>query len=259
MSSTSNGPGVATALPHRPIPLETRIVGAALAAAVVLAWVWLLRSRTGGMAMHPDPLSAAYLASAFVMWAVMMIAMMVPSASPMVLLHARIGRAPTARARFAHTLMFALGYILLWTAFSAAAAAAQALLVASGAVSAAALSVGSRGLASTLLLGAAVYELTAAKRLCLDKCQSPFLFIARYFRPGAAGAFRLGIVHGLFCLGCCWALMLLLFVGGVMNLAWVALLGVLIVGQKLAAPEWQLNRVVAAGLVAGAAALLLTR
>jgi predicted metal-binding membrane protein len=118
-----------------------------------------------------------------------------------------------------------------------------------------ALSIGDRWLAAILLLAAAAYELTAAKRLCLDKCQAPMLFILKYWKPGAAGAVRLGLVHGLFCLGCCWALMLLLFVGGVMNLAWVAVIGVVVLAEKFAPPRWRAERYMAAGLAVAAAAV----
>ncbi len=209
------------------------------------------------MAMPREPLSAAYLLPAFGMWAIMMVAMMVPSAAPMILLHARIDKAPSARARTAHTTLFALAYLLVWTLFSAAAALAQAILVRSGIVTAAGLAVGSNTLAAGLLLTASAYELTAAKRVCLDKCQSPLVFMLRRYRAGAAGAFRLGIVHGLYCLGCCWALMLLLFAGGVMNLAWVAVLGILVLGEKLVPPSWRAERLVALALFIGAIALLL--
>src|SRR5258708_9588302 len=217
------------------------IVTAALALAAAVASAWLASSpmpsgasRMGGMPMQPAPLSAAYLIPAFAMWSIMMVAMMIPSAAPMILLYARIDRTPSAKARLGHTVLFALAYVLVWTVFSAAAATAQAALVATGAVSAAVLSVGTGGLAAGLLVTAALYELTKAKHLCLDKCQSPLEFIFRYWRPGAAGALRLGIAHGVFCVGCCWALMLLLFVGGVMNLAWGAGVGIVIIGQKLA-------------------------
>ena len=210
-----------------------------------------------GMAMPAEPMSADYLLPTFTMWAIMMVAMMVPSAAPMILLHARIDRAPSDRRRIVHTLLFALAYLLVWTAFSAAAALGQALLVDAGAVSAMALTIGDRTMAGGLLLLAALYELTAAKRLCLDKCQSPMLFILKYWKPGAAGALRLGLTHGLYCLGCCWALMLLLFVGGVMNLAWVALLGIIVLGEKFAPPRWHSERYVAAALAVAAAAILL--
>ncbi len=245
MSSTKRAP--LTKLLSR----DSLIVGLALAAAAVLAWAWLLRVPMA-MGMGPAPLSAAYLLPAFAMWAIMMVAMMVPSAAPMILLHARIDKAPTRRSKTLNSLLFALSYLLVWTGFSALAALSQALLVEAGLVSDMALSVGDRWTAAALLLAAAAYELTAAKRLCLDKCQSPMLFILRYWQPGAAGALRLGLAHGLFCLGCCWALMLLLFVGGVMNLAWVALLGIVVMAEKFAPPEWRAERLVAAALLVAA-------
>lgn len=206
--------------------------------------------------MSPEPLSTGYLLPAFAMWVVMMIAMMVPSAAPMILLHARINRAPSARLRAAHSLLFALAYLLVWTIFSAGAAFVQALLVRAGMVSAMGLSLGNRSIAAGLLVLAALYELTAAKRLCLDRCQSPLLFMLQNFRPGAAGAFRLGLVHGLFCLGCCWALMLLLFVGGVMNLTWVAALGVVVLAEKFAPSAWHAERYLAVVLGLGAIIVL---
>ena len=208
----------------------------------------------GGMAIAP--FSAAYLLPAFAMWAIMMVAMMVPSAAPMILLHARIDKAPSQHRRTIHTLLFALAYLLVWGGFSAAAALAQAVLVSAGTVSAMALAVGDRILAAALLFVAAAYELTAAKRLCLDKCQAPMIFILKHWKPGAAGALQLGLTHGLYCLGCCWALMLLLFVGGVMNLAWVALLGIIVLGEKLAPPGWHAERYVAVALAVGSALLL---
>jgi predicted metal-binding membrane protein len=219
-----------------------------------MAWAWLLRSSTDPMsAMGAAPLSAGYLLPAFGMWAIMMVAMMIPSAAPMILLYARIDKSPAKSAKTRNALLFTLSYLLVWTAFSAAAALAQALLVRSGAVSAMALSVGDRALAAGVLIAAAAYELTAAKRMCLDKCRAPLLFILSHWRPGAAGAFRLGVGHGLYCLGCCWALMVLLFVGGVMNLAWVALLGIIVLGEKYAPAQWHAERYVAALLTAGAA------
>jgi predicted metal-binding membrane protein len=258
---SSTNPGAAATAPQlRPVfSREILIVLVALALAALLAWAWLLRAPAHAMgAMStPGPLSAAYLLPAFAMWAIMMVAMMVPSAAPMILLHARIGKAPTQGARSLHTLLFALAYVLVWIGFSALAALAQALLVQTGVLSAVALSVGNGTLAAILLLVTGVYELTAAKRVCLDKCQSPLMFMLRQFQPGAAGAVRLGILHGFYCLGCCWALMLLLFVGGVMNLAWVALLGIVIVGEKFAPRAWRADRLVAAALSTGAIAVLL--
>ena len=229
------------------------IVTVALAAAAVLAWAWLLRAPTAAMGVAP--LSAAYLVPAFAMWAIMMVAMMVPSAAPMILLYARIDKAPTQSSRTRNSLLFALSYLLVWGGFSAIAALAQALLVNGGHVLDMAISIGDPVIAAALLLAAATYEVTAAKRLCLDKCQSPMLFILKHWKPGAAGAIRLGFAHGLFCVGCCWALMLLLFVGGVMNLAWVALLGIVVLGEKFAPPAWHAERYIAAALAAGATVL----
>jgi predicted metal-binding membrane protein len=152
--------------------------------------------------MGAAPLSAEYLLPAFAMWAIMMIAMMVPSAAPMILLYGRVDKAPARRAKTVHALLFTLSYFVVWMAFSAAAALAQALLVRSGAVSAMALSIGGRALAAGVLVLAAAYELTAAKRLCLDKCQAPMLFILSHWKPGAGGALRLGLRHGLYCFCC---------------------------------------------------------
>jgi predicted metal-binding membrane protein len=233
---------------------DTLVVLGALTVAVVLAWAWLFFLPMGGS--MANPLSVGYLLPAFVMWAIMMIAMMVPSATPMILLHARIDRAQSPTLRTAHTLLFAVAYVLVWAGFSAAAALTQALLVQTGVVSAMGLTVGNRTIAAGLLFLAATYEITAAKRLCLDKCNSPLMFMLKNFRPGAAGAFRLGLVHGLFCLGCCWALMLLLFIGGVMNLAWVAILGVVVLGEKFAPPHWHAERYLAAALLLGSAVVL---
>lgn len=238
---------------------DSAIVAVALGSAALLAWAWLVRASGSEMAgMEMSALSPGYLVPAFAMWAIMMVAMMVPAAAPMILLHSRIAKAPTRRERSLHTAVFALAYLLVWTGFAALAALAQAVLVEFGAVSAMALTIGNRGAAAALLLIAAAYELTAAKRVCLDKCQSPLLFIYRHWKPGLAGAMRLGLAHGLYCLGCCWALMLLLFVGGVMNLAWVALLGIVVLGEKVAPSHWRAELYVAAALGIAAVVLILT-
>jgi predicted metal-binding membrane protein len=253
--SSTDPDGAATAPQVRPLfSREILIVFAALALAALLAWGWLLRSASGDMVamVTPQAMSIAYLLAAFAMWAIMMVAMMVPSAAPMFLLHARIDRTATAAGRRLNSLLVVSAYVLVWSGFSAVAAFAQALLVRSGAVSAASLALGSRTVAAALLLVAAAYELTAAKSLCLDRCQAPMLFVLNHWKPGAAGAFRLGLLHGLYCLGCCWALMLLLFVGGIMNLAWVALLGIMVLGEKLAPPAWHINLFAALALIVGA-------
>jgi predicted metal-binding membrane protein len=240
------------------------IAAAALLLAVALAWRWLLISAIApmdhqAMVMSVQPWSAGYLVPAFLMWGVMMVAMMLPSAAPMILLHARISRAPTEMLRLAHTLLFSLAYLLMWAAFSAVATLAQALLTELDMVSAASLSLGDRAVAAGVLVAVALYQLSPAKAACLDHCRSPIHFVMRYWSPGIAGTVRLGLVHGSYCVGCCWGLMLLLFVAGVMNLAWVALIAALVLLEKTAPPRWQASKLIAALLLAGAIALLAIR
>ncbi len=235
---------------------------AALAAVIVLAWVWLLAQEMprggsmAGMAMAPAPWSVGSLLAAFAMWALMMVAMMLPSAAPMILLHARIDSG-TRAARARDNALFALCYLVVWTAFSALATLAQAWLIDGGLVSSVTLAVGTRQLSGALLLIAAIWQLTSAKTACLGQCQSPIGFVMRYWHPGPAGAVRLGLVHGLYCLGCCWALMLLLFVGGVMNLAWVAIIAAVVFAEKTAHPVWRIDRWLAVALALAAVAVLI--
>jgi predicted metal-binding membrane protein len=234
---------------------EDFVVIACTALAVALAWIWLALG--GGLsmaAMMAEPWSAAYLAPAFTMWALMMVAMMLPSALPMILLHARVARQASGAPLPGATLVFALAYVVLWSGFALAAALGQAALVASGAVSAMTLTLGSRTAVALLLLVAALYQVSALKRACLDKCRSPLSFILRGFKPEWRAALRLGLAYGLYCIGCCWALMLLLFVGGVMNLAWVAALGTVVIAEKYG-PAWT-ARAMAVLMVAGAAGLV---
>lgn len=236
--------------------------GLALGLASGLAWLWLATS--GDMSgdhmamMTVEPWSGAYLWPAFIMWALMMVAMMLPSATPMVLLHAKLDRSPSSGHRLLHNLLFGLSYLLVWAAFSAIAAALQATLIDAGLLSAATLELGDRRLAGILLLVAAAYQLSGAKAACLDQCRSPIHFVMRYWRPGPAGALRLGVIHGLYCLGCCWALMLLLFAGGVMNLAWVAALAVIVSLEKWSPAHWRAGLIVAAALAIAGVALLVT-
>ncbi len=206
-------------------------------------------------AMHVSPWSAAYLLSAFVMWALMMVAMMLPSAAPMILFYARFARRSGMRGAAAATAVFVLSYIAIWTLFSALAALLQAALVAAGAASAMELALGDRRVAGLLLGLAGLYQLTPLKRSCLASCRSPLDFLMRQWRPGPAGALRLGLAHGLFCLGCCWALMALLFVGGVMNLAWIAALAVVVMAEKLAPARLRLRQVLGIVLILAGIAL----
>jgi predicted metal-binding membrane protein len=236
------------------------IVACCLAAAAGLAWLWLLRQPAGdGMAMPgmaPDPWSAAYLASGFIMWLLMMVAMMLPSATPMILFYARFASRSGMAGSAAATGLFALVYVAIWAAFSLLAVLLQAMLVASGLVSDMALAFGDRRIAGGVLLLAGLYQLSPLKQTCLAACRSPADFLMRLWRPGLPGALRLGAVHGVHCLGCCWALMLLLFVGGVMNLAWIGGLALLILAEKTAPGALRLRFVTGAALLIGGIGLL---
>jgi len=179
----------------------------------------------------------------FSMWWLMMIAMMLPSAASMVLLHAAVTRKGLARADVAgpnapsHRLLltttaFIAGYLAMWGAFSLVAVVAQWALARGELLSAMMMST-SRFLGSGLLLAAGVWQLTPLKTVCLRHCRSPISFLSTHWRPGVGGAFRMGIVHGVFCLGCCWFLMALLFYGGVMNLIWIIGLALLVLAEKM--------------------------
>jgi len=165
----------------------------------------------------------------FAMWWVMMVAMMLPSAAPMILLYAR---AVPAAARPA-TESFTLGYLLIWGFFSLVATLAQWRLATAALLSSMAMATSSPSLAAALLIAAGVYQISPWKDACLRECRNPAIFLSRHYRPGWTGALRLGARHGAWCVGCCWMLMALLFVGGIMNLAWIAVLTLLVALEKL--------------------------
>jgi predicted metal-binding membrane protein len=191
-----------------------------------------------GMAMQPVSWSAGYAFVVFLMWCVMMIAMMVPSAAPMVLIHAAIGRKQGDPDRpLAATAIFVAGYLTVWTVFSAVATALQWGLQSLGVVTGM-MEIASPAIAGLLLISAGLYQLTPLKRICLRHCQSPMTFVLHHWRPGKEGAFRMGLEHGCYCVGCCWFLMVLLFVGGIMNLIWIAGIAVYVGIEKLAIGRW---------------------
>ena len=190
----------------------------------------------------------------FVMWAAMMAAMMVPGTAPMVAAFATINRRRRARGTpHVPTALFLGGYLLVWSAVSAVATALHGLLQALGLVTTMAESA-SHFLSAALFLAAGVYQFTALKQRCLALCRTPDGFILSEWRDGALGAVVMGVRHGLFCLGCCAALMLLLFAVAVMDLRWVAALTALVTAEKLlpGAKYWRLG-IGAAALAAGAA------
>ncbi len=188
-----------------------------------------------GMMMQPAAWSLGYAVLVFLMWWVMMIAMMIPSAAPMVLLHAAIARKRAASERpLAATAVFALGYLAVWAAFSLIATGLQWGLESIGVVTGM-MEIASPVIAGLLLVVAGLYQFTPLKTACLRHCQHPISFITHHWRPGASGAWRMGLEHGAFCLGCCWFLMVLLFVGGIMNLLWIAGIALYVGIEKFAA------------------------
>lgn len=219
---------------------DRAVAAAGLAGVVLVAWLYLLNMTRDmrGMAMAapmatPAPWGPGELLAAFAMWAVMMVAMMLPSAAPMILLYATVARRRAATGGpAAPTMVFAFAYVATWTVFSLLAALGQLGLQRAALLSPASLTA-APWFAAVLLVAAGLYELTPLKHACLARCQSPLGFIMTQWREGVRGALVMGARHGAYCVGCCWALMGILFVAGVMNLLWVAAIGGLILAQKL--------------------------
>jgi len=171
----------------------------------------------------------------FVMWTVMMVGMMTPSAGPMILMYARLGRQTEPQgAPLAATVWFVAGYFLAWVAFSLLATLVQWAVERSALLDFAMAST-SNVLGALVFVAAGSYQWTRLKDICLTQCQTPFAFLMRHggFRRDAPGALMLGLRHGVYCVGCCWVLMALLLVGGVMNVLWIVLLALLILLEKV--------------------------
>ncbi len=221
------------------------IVLAGLIAITALAWLYMIREAramadTGicqclGMKMSgPDtkPWSTFELIPLFLMWAEMMVAMMIPSAAPMILTFAAVNRKRREQEHpFVPTGIFLLGYLAVWTSFSALAAIAQWILHSAALLSPMMVST-SPILGGLLLIAAGVFQWTPIKNACLTHCRSPLSFLMTDWREGKSGAFKMGVKHGAYCTGCCWFLMALLFVAGVMNIWWVAIIAVFVLLEK---------------------------
>jgi len=246
-------------------------VGLALALLTALAWSYLLwlsadismggmdmgdfrmiPSGMGLMVPAQVPWLAMEFAFVFVMWTVMMVGMMTPSAAPMILMYARVGRQTDALDRpFAATVWFAAGYFLVWIGFALVATLVQwaferAALLDSWMAST------SNVLGGFLFVMAGTYQWTRLNETCLIQCQRPFAFLMRQggFRRDAPGSLMLGLRYGAYCFGCCWALTALLFAGGVMNMLWIAVLALIILLKKIIPVGSLLARLVGIGLVA---------
>lgn len=251
---------------------DVAVVAAALLTLTLLAWLALLGGAGTGMdpiamsgwLMPATPLAPAawtlsYWLVAFFMWAAMMVAMMLPSASPMVLLYARVARRAESEGRAmrasAAVTAFASGYIAVWILFSGLAVALQWGLERVGAMT---VMMSSRItlLSGGLLIAAGLYQLSPLKGACLRQCRAPASFIAAHWSPGLFGAWRMGLLHGAYCVGCCAILMLLLFVGGIMNLVWIAGLTLFVALEKLAPFGAAAAKAMAVALVAAGAVLV---
>ncbi len=247
MDSTLPSPGAA---PNRspilsPPPRERTLIAGCIVLITALAWAYLVHvNRSMVSAAESDPMMAAMgmvmdqpwgmqdLVLTFVMWSVMMVGMMAVSALPVLLLFAGIQAQRGHRGGVPMVPSFGLGYLVVWVGFSALATGAQWALH-EGALLSPAMATTSTLLAGVILIAGGVYQLTPMKSGCLFRCQSPLGFLMSRWRDGWRGAFQMGLRHGLFCLGCCWALMAVLFVVGVMNLAWVAALTLFILVEKV--------------------------
>ena len=191
-----------------------------------LSW-WFLATGAGIARGADMPMMQVPFAALLIMWWIMMAAMMLPSALPAVLLYARIRDQRQGIATIASTWVFVLGYLAVWLAFSVPAASLQWLAAGPS------MALADKRLASAILIGAGIYQLSPLKRACLRECRSPAQFLSRHWRAGTIGALRLGMLHGGYCVACCWLLMALLLVVGVMNLLWVALLTIVIAAEKI--------------------------
>lgn len=236
---------------ERTLNHERLLVLAALLAVILASWIYLLAGAGTGMSTiamtswsmaigMPDALSmalatpvdwtASYGLTMIVMWWVMMIAMMLPSAAPVILLHAKVS---AAEGSMFPSLMFVAGYAMAWGGFSLVAASLQWLFERTGVLSPYMMNTSSSLFAGGILIFAGAYQLSPLKRACLSHCRSPLGFLTHHWKPGTSGALRMGLHHGAYCLGCCLGLMAILFFGGIMNLYWIAGLALLVLMEKL--------------------------
>ena len=209
--------------------LDQTIVVGALVLLTGIGWLYLViwpMPMPGGASVT----APGYAVLTLIMWFLMMVAMMVPSVTPVVLLFDRVSQ--QTAARLPRTLGFVGGYLSAWLAFSAGVSLLQIALIRIGWIDTMGITQ-HRLVTAALLVAVGIYQWLPLKSACLDHCRSPLQLLTQHYRPGLSGAWRMGLEHGLYCVGCCWLLMLLLFVGGVMNLWWVAGIAILVSIEKL--------------------------
>lgn len=252
---------------------ERAITSLGIVIMVALSWCYLWTGAGTGMSaldmtavtLFPHRLPGAIggmdtpLSTVILMWWVMMIAMMTPSAAPVVLLSRRVLRhyEPSGGKPAATSMFLLAGYLAAWLAFSIGAASLQLALQPTGLMSAMMLWSNSALLSAAVLLAAGIYQFSPLKRACLAQCRSPAAFLVAHWRPGVAGSFLLGMRHGAYCVGCCWMLMALLFVGGIMNIVWIAALSLVVFVEKVLPGGERAGRVLGALLIFWAGATLL--
>jgi predicted metal-binding membrane protein len=243
---------------------DRAIVVAILLGVILLSWIYLLvgvempMPQMAGMVMPADaPVwTSGYFAVTLIMWMAMMTAMMLPSALPMLLFYDSIARKRGAKTTaVGPTSLFGLGYLVVWLGFSIGAVVLQFGFDKASLLSPM-MKTTSGALAGAVLIGAGLYQWTPLKQACLRQCRSPLDFVMTQWRNGAGGAFAMGLRHGAFCLGCCWTLMLLLFVGGVMNFVWIAGIALFVLVEKLAPAGHWIGKAAGVLLIAWGGAVL---
>lgn len=242
------------------------LVGGALLLVSLGAWTWMIQTSVNQPAtagpiffndiamMHATMIAEprVYAAASAPLWFIIIVAMMAPAAVPMLTTHARY-TCEAGQSLWA-TALFALAYVAVWAGFAAVAASVQTLLVETGAILRISQTLGIDRMAGLLLVAAGLYQFTSAKFMCLEHCRSPSSFLTRFWRPGAGDGLVLGFRFAVYCLGCCWLLMSLLFAGGAMSLAWAMGLSGLVLVEKLAPGGRYIGAVVGAVcLLVGAA------
>lgn len=200
------------------------------------------------MMLSPQAVTPVQLLGLLLMWAVMMAAMMLPTVIPMVKAYARMhGAGPNRGAGELPVLAFSVGYVIAWAGFSVGATLLQSVFTQAAWMSPMMMKLQSPVLAGSVVLIAGLYQFTPLKRTCLGQCRSPMSFLITQWREGSDGALCMGLRHGAFCVGCCWALMALLFVGGVMNTFWIVAIMLYVLIEKIAPGNGKLTN--AAGLI----------
>jgi len=264
MASTLRFPGAAPS--PTPVAAPSRrgraLIASCIALVTALAWAYLVHlNRQMGSSIEADtmlsqmgmvmkqPWGARDVVFTFAMWAVMMVGMMTPAALPVLLLFAGAHAQRADRGMAPALLVFGLGYLAVWVGFSACATVGQWALH-QGALLSSTMAMSGGRAAGAILIAAGTYQLTPLKIGCLTRCQSPLGFLMTNWRDGSSGAFLMGLRHGAFCLGCCWALMGVLFVVGVMNLVWVGVLTVFVLIEKIGPTGPRLARLGGAILIA---------